>query len=512
MTTMPRTPVELVASVLTALLIATAAGSANAVEPDLLAELRMSKSCLKLLKKHMLETPGAALILGHLYYTTDSQHSTCGWSPSSEHRAFTLCQEGAKKYNIDAPCLPMVRDSTVVARSYAEARRLAGPDAWPLTMATDPLRCGQEPGGRFYWLEHGYCDAKRHGPEAAQGLVIWNHGIAGTLAQHTAPPALALRLLQARGWDVIKINRHNLSENADSYRRAEQRTLEEVRAQRARGYRKIAVGGQSFGGRVALEAGTASEDIFATVAMAPGMDTIMGTSRDQAPTDNRLRLAKTERVAVVFPDNDELFGNPERGKTAGPVLARRGRPYLMLDESAGLRGHGGGAGGNFAFRYGLCLVEFLSRPSVPQGRFECPAADGWAVARELLPSLPPQVKVIRDRSAVAAGLDELTGLWYGELGEGIVSWALVDVGRPGLSVLYTYATSSGRGGGVYEATVEGRQVRVMFPSQTVLTVEPLPARKLRATLTPKGEEESNFHSLARRVQAVTGELSPAPGE
>jgi len=33
------------------------------------------------------------------------------------------------------------------------------------TMAADPLRCGQEAGGRFYWLEYGFCDMKIFGPD-----------------------------------------------------------------------------------------------------------------------------------------------------------------------------------------------------------------------------------------------------------------------------------------------------------------------------------------------------------
>lgn len=88
--------------------------------------------------------------------------------------------------------------------------------------------------------------------------------------------------------------------------------LEEIQAQRERGYRKIVVAGQSFGGRVALEVGTLASDLFATIAMAPGMETTVGNSRTQAPTDERLRRAKVERLVVVFPAQDELFGNIER--------------------------------------------------------------------------------------------------------------------------------------------------------------------------------------------------------
>ncbi len=390
----------------------------------------------------------------------------------------------------------------MVARSYAEARAQAGADAWELTMASDPLRCGQEPGSRLYWLEHGFCDMKAHGPEKARGIVIWNHGIMGTVVQHTAPPALALRLLQANGWDVLKINRHNLGEGADSYRRGEERTEEEIKAQRARGYRRVVLAGQSFGGRVALEV-AASAELFASVAFAPGMEATVGNSRTQAPTDERLRRAKVERLAVIFPGNDELFGNVERGRTAAPILAARGRPYLLLDESAGLKGHGGGTGGNFALRYGRCLEDFLTAEAVTAGRFECAAGGGWAVARSLLPAVPPQVRVTAGTDAVPGGL------WYGLLGESIVSFAVVDVGKPGLSVLYTWVTSgSSRGGGVYEATVNAGALNVALPNKSVLTITRRDARTLAATWTP-APAPSNFGITARRVEPLHGELVPA---
>src|SRR3989442_11879581 len=151
-------------------------------------------------------------------------------------------------------------------------------------------------------------------------------------ANPARPPPRAPPRPGAGVWRGLSRTRHNLSEGADSYRRAEARVLEEIKTQRAWGYRKIVIAGQSFGGRVALEVGTTSSDLFATIAMAPGMETTIGNSRTQGPTDERLRLAKSERVAVVFPGRDELFGNPDRGKTAGPILAATGRPYLMLDE------------------------------------------------------------------------------------------------------------------------------------------------------------------------------------
>ena len=180
--------------------------------------LRIGKKALEYLQQRMLPAGDVRLHLGHFYYAADpeTRKAAWGWSTSGPWSAYAACQRAAARTSVSAPCLALVADGAVVAPSYEEARIRAGDDAWERTMWSDPLRCGQEPGDRFYWLEHGFCDLKRHGPDRAQGLIIWNHGIAGTMVQHGAPPAMALRLAQTRGWDVLKINRHHLGEDARS--------------------------------------------------------------------------------------------------------------------------------------------------------------------------------------------------------------------------------------------------------------------------------------------------------
>jgi len=480
------------------------ASPAGAAEP--LAELKISAKCRTFVEKKVFGEPGTRLVLGHLYYAESAKDTTCGWSASAAYGAYAACVREAARRTITAPCLPIVRDSAVVASSYAEAQRQAPPDAWERAMASDPLHCGQEPGARRYWIEHGFCDVNVHGPAKARGVVIWNHGIHGTLAQYRAAPALALRLLHASGWDVIKVNRHNLAEGADSYRAAEERTQEEITAQRERGYRRIVLAGQSFGGRVTLELGTAAE-LFAAIAMAPGMETTVGNTRTQGPTNDRLRRARAERVAVIFPGQDELFGNVPRGATAGPILASRGRPYLMVDEDGGLKGHGGATGGNFALRYGRCLDEFLGAPDVPSGRFECPTDGGWAVARQLLPTLPPYVTVLPPERLPAA-VKDMAGLWYGTVGESIVAWALVDTGKPGLGMYYAWAVSgTSRGGGVYDASVRDREVTAEFPNKATLTARSSGAHGLNVTWAPAAAE-SNFGITAARREILDGILKP----
>ena len=495
-----RTIVDVIARALVVLALGWSVSVASA---DPAAELTISASCRAFLQTRMSPETGAQLVLGHLYYAQDGTAgpSACGWSAASQYGAYAVCAREAAKRSIAAPCLLVVKDSAVVARSYAEARMRADADAWELTMAADPLRCGQDPGSRPYWLEHGFCDLKVHGPGKARGIVIWNHGVMGTVVQHTAPPALALRLLQASGWDVIKINRHNLGESSDSYRRAEQRTEEEIKAQRERGYRRVVLAGQSFGGRVALEVG-ATIELFATIAFAPGMENTVGNTRTQAPTDERLRRARAERVAVIFPGNDELFGNVDRGRTAMPILATLGRPYLLFDESAELKGHGGGTGGNFALRYGRCLDDFLAAPTLPTTRFACTGRGGWDVARALLPAIPPHVRLAPPTDALPGGL------WYGLLGESIVSFAVVDVGKPGPSIFFaSVTTGASRGGGIYQAGIDDGEMNAILPNKAVLAVKRRDARTLAITWTPVAGE-SNFGIASRRAQPLHGELTP----
>jgi hypothetical protein len=200
--------------------------------------------------------------------------------------------------------------------------------------APGDLACNQEPGGRFYWLERAFCDLEVLGPDRAQGLIIWNHGIQGTTESWKAPAPPVLRLVQARGWDVILLKRH--------------------------------------------------------LAFAPGIrPSGGGGALDPTIVERILERARVGRLAVVFPNGDARFGNIARGERARPILAKRDLPWMMVDESAGeITGHGGAVTGRFALRYGRCLSDFLSAVALPAGRVECqPAGDDWRIARELL--LPP---------------------------------------------------------------------------------------------------------------------------
>jgi pimeloyl-ACP methyl ester carboxylesterase len=342
----------------------------------------------------------------------------------------------------------------------------------PVTAEQDDLACQQQPANRFFWLERAFCDLPTNGADRANGVVIWNHGMSGTTQTWMAPAPPALRLLQARGWDVIMLKRHNAAETENALYRTVQRTLQEAAAQRKAGYRKVVLAGQSFGGYATLEAVETSPDIDAAVAFAPGVRSLGATGRlDSSIIERILQRANVGRLALVFPKDDSLFGYQERGPRAQAILSRRTVPYLLLDETSGVRGHGGGVSGRFALRYGLCLAEFLAAPTLPIGRFTCPpATDEWALVRELL--LPPPTErppFIRDASALPEPVNSLIGLRWGMIDDTVVLVAPV-ASEPGrIRLMYR---STGIGGGVFDATVKDGAIRAVLSNKSTVTLKP----------------------------------------
>src|SRR5207248_10647993 len=104
---------------------------------------------------------------------------------------------------------------------------------------------------------------------------------------------------------------------------------------------------------------------------------------------------------LASPKADGRFTSLGRAAGRQPTRCRRSLPYLLLDETSGISGHGGGVTGRFALRYGLCLADFLAAADPPAARFACPpVGDEWPVVRELL--LPPPADrpaLVREPSA-----------------------------------------------------------------------------------------------------------------
>ena len=254
--------------------------------------------------------------------------------------------------------------------------------------------------------------------------------------------------------------------------RTVQRTLEEAAALKKSGYRKVVLAGQSFGGYVTLEAVDTSSDIDAAIALAPGVRSSSAAGRlDASVTDRILQRARVGRVALVFPKDDALFNYLERGESAQAILSRRSLPYLLLDETSGISGHGGGITGRFALRYGLCLADFLAAANPPAARFACPpVGDEWRVVRELL--LPPPAErptLVREPSAFPEPVGSLLGYRWALLGDSVVLVAPVDGGAGQLRLLYR---STGFSGGVFDATVKDGGVRAVLSNGAAVMLKP----------------------------------------
>jgi len=332
--------------------------------------------------------------------------------------------------------------------------------------------CNQEPGNRFYWIERAFCDLEMVGPDRASGIIIWNHGISGTNPSWRAPAPPALRLLQARGWDVIMLKRHNLAETMPGgpLSRSVARTLQEAAAQRKAGYGKVVLAGQSFGGYVTLEAIDTSPDMFAAIALAPGVRSTSADARfDATAVEQSLQRARVGRLALVFPKDDTLFRNTTRGERAQLILARREFPYLMIDETSEISGHGGGVTGHFALRYGLCLAEFLAAPTLPSGRFTCPApGDDWQVVRELLmPAGGREPGFVADPSSLPGAPAWLVGPRWALLGDTLVLVALVPDPR-GVRLAYR----STNGSGVFDVNIAGDSMHAVLTNKSTVTLAP----------------------------------------
>src|SRR5262245_56120011 len=208
------------------------------------------------------------------------------WALGSEMIAYV--DYGKRLPALMQDCVPKARGARRLMASIACLGAMA---AGAITLANaqtsslkvpsggDPaLSCGQTPNGRAYWTEYGFCDIPVKGPAAANGLIIWSHGMSGAEEQYRFAPPPIVRRLASIGWDVIKINRNNLYEHGwtSSGVRHRDDALERVRAAKAQGYKTVMLAGQSYGGAISLEANARSTDIDGVLALSPGHGSDVG--------------------------------------------------------------------------------------------------------------------------------------------------------------------------------------------------------------------------------------------
>jgi len=252
---------------------------------------------------------------------------------------------------------------------------------------------GKRPAGTPIWLEQAYDDYPDLGPEFAKGLIIWNHPIDWTGRGPDVPPIRGIEGMAALGWDVIRLQRNSRLAEAAQWQ-SQIRPLidalaQEVEEAKARGYKRVIIAGQGFGGGIAIESALTIKDLYGVVAFAPNTGVGRGRADNGAGTPDitgelvftnqrwtmsRLQSIAPVRLFVLFPEADEQMLGTERGADARKTLMARGDiPFALIDENNGIRGNAGADTRRFD-PFATCM-DYLMEPdrAVPPGEFHCGA-------------------------------------------------------------------------------------------------------------------------------------------
>jgi pimeloyl-ACP methyl ester carboxylesterase len=221
------------------------------------------------------------------------------------------------------------------------------------------------------------------GPERSKGVIVWNHGRSLTVEDSESPTPPFLRMLREGGWDVLRFDRPR---DGDTLTDSTRRLVDHVAELKHKGYRRIALAGQSFGAFLALMAADASDDVDAVVATAPAafgsFDEFYQSWRLNAirlyPLLERVRRA---RVMLFFFHGDD-FDPGGRGERSRAILSEQGRGFAVVDQPAFLVGHWASSTGLFLRRFGGCIRDFIDA-DVLQGELICRPVWGETPSAEL---------------------------------------------------------------------------------------------------------------------------------
>lgn len=266
-----------------------------------------------------------------------------------------------------------------------------------------------------YWQVAAYSDKPPIGPETAEGVLFWSHGVSGNNVQWKGKPLRFVEKFADEGWDVIKVNRNNLHERSWNVSGPNHVADLQERARKARsdGYRRVILGGQSYGGAISLEAASLAGIADGVIAIAPGHGSDacgkgsgIGRRADTLPRQLReaLERNKTPRTVLMVADGDECVGFNRPHASYRETLQASGSSFVFLDDTMPIRGHFAGNTNQFDRWYGQCLVDFLDAVGAPKaGETVCP-----------LPS-PVPAYLLPDgyRPPADGGPGSLLGAWSG---------------------------------------------------------------------------------------------------
>jgi len=208
------------------------------------------------------------------------------------------------------------------------------------------------PDSRFFW----------YGPREARGVYVWAHGRAPNgQDSRGAQPQPHVRPFNNAGYDVVRFDRDPATDETEAGNAWLHRALVELRA---RGYRRIVVGGQSRGAWNALQALDTPGLADAVIAIAPAAHGPTGSPAQAWALDDLRKVVAAAaspgtRVVVANFAGDPFDPDPEQRAAIFRALASpRVGALMFLDRPAGMKGHGAGADWRFNQRYGACLLEF----------------------------------------------------------------------------------------------------------------------------------------------------------
>jgi len=221
------------------------------------------------------------------------------------------------------------------------------------------------------------------GPEHAMGVVVWNHGRSINIEDSASPTPPYLRVLRDAGWDVLRLNRPR---DGDTLTASTRRLVDQVGQLRQKGYRRIALAGQSFGAFLALMAADSSDDVDAVVATSPAafgsFEEFYDSWRQNAtrlyPLLERIKRA---RVMLFYFHGDD-FDPGGRGERSRTILSARPIGFTVVDQPAFLSGHWASSTGLFLRRFGACIRDFIDADKL-EGERGCEPSWGETPSVEL---------------------------------------------------------------------------------------------------------------------------------
>jgi pimeloyl-ACP methyl ester carboxylesterase len=228
------------------------------------------------------------------------------------------------------------------------------------------------------WLAPAGAAQEPRGPGEARGALVWSHGRSVDAEDYEAPTPPYIAILGEDGWDTFRFNRNR---DGDTLEASSVALADAVQELKARGYRKVVLAGQSFGGFLSLMAARANAEVDAVVATAPAaygsFADFYGSWRFNASRFYPLlrQVHETTGVMLFFFHGDG-FDPGGRGERSRDILEARHLRGIVVDQPFALAGHWAAATPEFAGRFGECIQDFIDGAPAHAGACE----DGLMVA------------------------------------------------------------------------------------------------------------------------------------